>query len=221
MDGNRRYAKRERLAIKKGHEMGAENLDEILREAQSQGVKTLTLYTFSTENWNRSALEVKALLALLERFLRDKRTQLVNDGVRLKAIGAIEAFPAGVKKELYATIEATAQCQGIDLVLALNYGARDEIVRAAKRLVSDAKEGKVAIEEISESLFSHYLDTAPWPDPDLFIRTSGEMRLSNFLLWQMSYTELYMTKTLWPEFGPAEFKAALEDYAKRERRRGE
>lgn len=221
MDGNRRWAKKGGFGVKAGHEKGAEHIEDILAAAKEQGVKTLTLYAFSTENWKRSSLEVNFLMALLEKFLRDKRSKLVESDVKLSTIGDCSRLPPQVLHELSETSEATKENRGINLVLALNYGARDEIVRAAKKMATEYAEKKIDDSCFSEEGFSRYLDTAPWGDPDLLIRTSGESRVSNFLLWQISYTEIYMTETLWPDFTAGEFSKALEAFKKRERRLGE
>ena len=218
MDGNRRWAKERGLPAKAGHTEGGENLERVVSAAAKAGVKVLTAYTFSTENWKRAPWEVKALMELLIHFLTTKSENMVKEGVRLCSIGDVSRLPKAVREALERAKEITKEGKNIDLVLALSYGARDEIVRAASALAADHKEDKV--KAIDEALFSNYLDTASWPDPDLLIRTSGELRLSNFLLWQISYAEIYITKAFWPDFGPEQFLIALDDYQKRDRRKG-
>lgn len=216
MDGNRRWALQRDLPPLVGHWHGAENLTEVVRAAADLQIQTLTVYAFSTENWNRSPEEVEGLMNLFTVFLRDKRQQLIQEGVRIDAIGNLSALPPDVQRELAEAKQATAGGSRIDLVLALNYGGRDELRRAVQAIV---REG-VALEEITEAYISTFLDTARFGDPDLLIRTSGELRISNFLLWQLSYSEFYVTHTLWPDFGRDDLKQAISAYQQRSRRWG-
>ncbi|WP_194846995.1 polyprenyl diphosphate synthase [Candidatus Neptunochlamydia vexilliferae] len=220
MDGNRRWAKKQGKPGEMGHWYGAENLDLIVRAASELGIKTLTAYSFSTENWNRSPHEVEVLMQLLEAYLINKREELVKEGVKLHTIGDIERFPSPVKKALEDTIQATKNCDRIDLVLALNYGGRDEIRRAMLKMEKAAARGEFEWENITEETISSYLDTAPWPDPELLIRPSGEQRVSNFLIWQISYSEIYVTDVLWPDFSKKNLLEAIIEYQNRSRRFG-
>lgn len=220
MDGNRRWAKAEGLPPEMGHWQGAEQLDIIVRAAVELGVKTLTVYSFSTENWNRPKHEVEMLMQLLEAYLKNKKEVLVKEGVRLNTIGDTNRLPDLVKKALAETKQATKNGDQIDLVLALNYGGRDEIRRAVVKMSQAEKEGKLNWDEVTEQTISSYLDTASWKDPDLFIRPSGEHRVSNFLIWQISYSEIYVTDVLWPDFSPKDLLEAVIDYQKRHRRYG-
>jgi undecaprenyl diphosphate synthase len=213
MDGNGRWAKERGYPRLMGHRAGADSVRETVRLAGEWGIEALTLYAFSTENWSRSAQEVRGLMALLARTLRRESRELNRNGVRLRTIGRTEALPASVRKELKQTIDLLSENSGVVLTLALNYGGRQEIVDAVQAVI---KEG----ERISEESIARHLQTAPLPDPDLMIRTSGEFRLSNFLLWQSAYTEIHVTPTYWPDFRRDQFLAALLDYQRRERRFG-
>jgi undecaprenyl diphosphate synthase len=219
-DGNRRWAKKMQECCDKGHHAGAANLIEIAKGGKALGIKTLTFYLFSTENWNRPQEEVEALKWLLQEFLRGNCEEMRQEGIRLKTIGNIEALPKDILAVINETVEATAHCKEIDMVLAMNYGARDEIRRAFHRILDRYAQGELEKEEVTEKLIASYLDTNPWGDPDLLIRTSGEMRISNFLLWQLSYTEIYVTELFWPEFKPMDLLHAVIDFQKRERRLG-
>jgi len=221
MDGNRRWAKKRGKPPEMGHWYGAEQLDNIVRAASDIGVKALTVYSFSTENWGRSQHEVDVLMQLLEAYLVNKREELVKEGVCLHAIGAIEKFPSNVKKALNDTIQATKNNDRIDLILALNYGGRDEIRRAFIKMRNEEVAGKLSLDEITEKTISSYLDTAKWPDPELLIRPSGESRLSNFLIWQSYYSEIYVTDVLWPDFSEKNLLEAIIEYQTRSRRFGE
>ncbi len=216
MDGNRRFAKKRGLLVKEGHSLGGEQLEKITDAAANLGVKTLTVYAFSTENWQRSAMEVKVLMRLIENFLKDKRKSMVEKGVRFATIGNLTGLSKKLQLEIDETKNATKEGKRINLVVGLNYGARDEIVRAAKKMALE-----VDPKDFSEKIFSQHLDTYPWGDPDLLIRPGGEMRLSNFLLWQLSYAEIFVTDKLWPEFGPDDLNEAVEAYGRRHRRKGE
>ncbi len=220
MDGNRRWAKQKGLPPMAGHYEGAETLVDIVRSAVELGVKTLTVYSFSTENWERPDPEIHALMHIFELYLANKREWMVREGVRLEAIGDLSRLPLPVQEALDATKIVTKNGDRINLVLALNYGARDEIRRAVVKILQKNEKQKIEIEEITEQFIEDNLDTKAWGDPDLLIRTSGELRLSNFLLWQISYTELYMTDTLWPDFSSENFYEAVLSFQQRSRRRG-
>lgn len=216
MDGNRRWAKQRGLSPVMGHWKGAEVLMDVVKGASELGVKTLTVYAFSTENWNRSENEIEELMDIFEVYLSRKKDFMVREGVRLETIGDVSRLPQRVQDALQTTKKATENCDKINLVLALNYGGRNEIQRAISKMIDD----KIESSAVTEKLISEYLDTHPWGDPELVIRTSGELRVSNFLLWQISYSEIYVTDVLWPEFTPQHlFEAALE-FQKRGRRLG-
>ncbi len=191
-----------------------------MRACREIGIKVLTLYAFSTENWQRPKQEVSALMKLLRDFLRSELAEMMENGIRLNSIGDIERFPDNVLKVLHEVMDKTRHNPGMLLNLALSYGGRAEIVRAAKKLATDVNEGRLVPEDITGELFSNYLYTQGMPELDLLIRTSGEMRISNFLLWQVAYAEIFVTKTLWPDFRRKELKQILHDYQKRERRFG-
>lgn len=219
-DGNRRWARKNRVSVPEGHHKGSDNIIEIVKAAKELGVKTLTFYLFSKENWKRPQDEIDALMWLLEYFLTVKRDEMIENNLRVDTIGNISQLPPSAIAIIEQTKAATAHCNGVDLVMALNYGSRDEICRSIAHIVQDCSRHKIRPEDISEDLFSRYLDTHKWPDPDLLIRTSGEIRVSNFLLWQVSYSEIYVTETLWPDFSPFNFFEALLDFQQRERRLG-
>ncbi len=220
MDGNRRWAKGKGIPSTVGHWKGAEALSRIVENAASLGVKVLTVYAFSTENWNRPDDEVDSLMRLFQMYLNGNKDRMIREGVRLATIGDLRRLSPEVKQTLADVKKATAGSDRIDLVLAVNYGARDNIRRATTSIVEDCLNGRVNKEDISEALIARYLDTAPWGDPQLVIRTSGEHRLSNFLLWEISYAEVYITETLWPDFNEQELIKAIAEYQKRERRSG-
>jgi len=219
-DGNRRWAKKQQENSNHGHQAGADVLIEMVKAAKQLGVKVITFYLFSTENWNRPNEEVAALMWLLKEFLNEQRAEMVEEGVRLKTIGDLTALSQDVLDVVDQTKQATEHCRDIDMVLALNYGGRDELTRAFQKIMDDCKSGKLQQDQITESLIGRYLDTADMGEPDLLIRTSGEMRLSNFLLWQLSYSEIYITEVLWPDFTPNNLLEAVIEYQKRERRLG-
>lgn len=221
MDGNRRWAKQRGLPIELGHWKGVETIDEIVKYSIEFGVKILTVFAFSTENWSRSSEEVECLMNLFSEYLKKKKSSLIQEGVKLSTIGDLSRFSISLQQQLKSVMEATEHCSKIDLVLALNYGSRNEITRAVKKIIEAVSENKIQKQEVTENLISSYLDTSNWSDPDLLIRTSGEKRLSNFLLWQMSYTEVHTTSVLWPDFGKEELLRAIIEYQKRERRFGE
>ena len=217
MDGNRRWAENCGKSVDQGHEAGAKNLDEIVKKATEMGVKHLTVYTLSTENWRkRSASEVKGIFELLMRICQEKRKEYQERGVRLFILGNFQAFPRRVARAIAEILKIVLKHERIKVNLALNYGGRDEIVRAVQEII---KEG-IPPEKVNEEVIANHLYTNGQPDPDLIIRTGGEIRLSNFLLWQMSYSELYFTDTLWPDFGPSELVKAILEYQKRQRRFG-
>jgi undecaprenyl diphosphate synthase len=203
-----------------GHWEGAEALHDIVKAASELGVQTLTAYCFSTENWKRSAEEVESLMEIFRLYLELRRETMLAEGVRLCAIGDITHLPGAVRQALEETRKVTSSCQTINLVLALNYGGRDEICRAVRCLALDIQQGTIRPEEVTESLLSGYLDTSSFGDPDLVIRTGGEVRMSNFLSWQTSYAELMFVSEPWPEFTPRHFLEAVRLFQERERRVG-
>ena len=200
MDGNGRWAQARGLPRVSGHEAGAESVREITRACREAGVEALTLYSFSTENWKRPADEVAALMGLLGRYLIDERREILENGVRLNAIGQLDKLPLAVRAALKELIHASRNNTGMVLTLALSYGGRNEIVEAARSLAKKAASGRLRPDAIDEAAFAAELGTAGLPDPDLLIRTSGELRISNFLLWQLAYAEIYVTDVLWPDF---------------------
>lgn len=220
MDGNGRWAQNRNLPRPIGHKHGVESVQNIVRTAAKLGVKILTLYAFSTENWNRPPLEVKALMGLLKTFLQNELETITTNNVSLRCLGQIDRLPKEVRQVLDNAIAQTADNNGLILNLALSYGGRDEIARAVRKIALDCQQGLIKAEEIDVELISAHLDTAGQPDPDLLIRTGGESRLSNFLLWQLSYAEIYITDTLWPDFRDKDFISALIDYQSRQRRFG-
>ena len=220
MDGNGRWAKERGKPRRDGHRAGAESVREVMEGCKELGVKYLTLYAFSSENWSRPEAEVSALMSLLEQFLKEKAKDLKKQNVRLLAIGQLARLPEKTRTLLEKIIAETADNTSLTLVLALSYGAREEIVEAARSLAADAVAGVISPEEIDAAAFSSRLQTAALPDPDLLIRTSGEMRVSNFLLWQISYAEMVIVKKFWPEFGREDLKEAVAEYQRRHRRFG-
>ncbi len=220
MDGNGRWAKKRLLNRIQGHEKGAETVRTIVRTCREIGISHLTLYAFSTENWQRPRMEVEALMVLLKRFLVDERSELMENQIRLNAIGQIENLPEDVRKQLHSTMQLTAENKQMTLHLALSYGARSEIVRMVRAITEELSSGELTNDAITEETVARHLYTAGIPDPDLLIRTSGEMRISNFLLWQIAYTEIFVTDTLWPDFNRDEFLHILHAYQKRDRRFG-
>jgi len=220
MDGNGRWAKKKFLSRISGHIKGVDAVREIVTACRELGIKVLTLYAFSIENWKRPKEEVAALMGLLKEYLLKEVEEMVQNNIRLRAIGRVEDLPHDVQNTLQETIKRTEHCDGMVLNLALSYGGRSEILHAIQRIISDFQKGKIKPEEIIPQRFSQYLWTHGIPDPDLLIRTSGEFRLSNFLLWQIAYTELYVTETLWPDFDRKELLKAIADYQSRERRFG-
>ena len=220
MDGNGRWAKRQGLARMFGHRRGVETVHNITEVAAELGVSYLTLYAFSTENWNRPKEEVDALMALLVDTIVKETPTLMKNNIRLQAIGDLARLPKVTYDKFLSCIEQTSGNTGLVLVIALSYSARWEIIRSTQMIAEAVKEGTMLVEDINEEVVSSYLTTSDIPDPDLLIRTSGELRISNFLLWQLAYAELYFTDCLWPEFTNEEFYHAIVDYQHRERRFG-
>ncbi len=220
MDGNGRWAKQRHLPRVEGHRQGAESVRAIVRAAGEAGVKYLTLYAFSVENWSRPKDEVDTLMKYLARYLKNEIGELNRNNVRLEVIGQIYRLPEFVQEQLEKTKAALAKNNGLTLILALSYGGRTEIVEAVRDIAAKVKADKLEPAEINEQVIAQHLYTRSFPDPDLLIRTSGEMRVSNFLLWQISYAELVVTPTLWPDFRKPQLIEALEEYARRNRRFG-
>ena len=220
MDGNGRWAKERGLPRIAGHKEGINSVREITRICDDIGVKYLTLYTFSTENWNRPKSEVSGLMNLLLRTIKKEIKELHGNNVKFSTIGNIGSLPKGVEKGLQEGMGLTINNTGLNLVLALNYGSRQEIIEAVKNIVEEVKKGEIDSALINEEFFSSYLYTNTYPDPDLLIRTSGELRISNFLLWQCAYTEMYLTDTYWPAFRKKDLFKAIIDFQNRERRFG-
>jgi undecaprenyl diphosphate synthase len=220
MDGNGRWARERGLPRLKGHEAGARSVRAVVRACRRAGVKYLTLYTFSVENWIRPREEIAGLMGLLRRFLREREEELHRQRIRLRVIGRPGDLPEAVRRELQRVMDATAKYRAGQLILALSYGGRAEIADAVGRIAEQVRRGRLRPERIDEDTIAAHLYAPDVPDPDLVIRTSGEMRVSNFLLWQIAYSELYVTKVLWPDFRERHFKEALAAYAKRRRRFG-
>lgn len=220
MDGNGRWAKKRLLNRIKGHEKGSETVRAIVRTCREIGIRILTLYAFSTENWQRPQTEIYALMTLLKKFLKSEQKEMLDNNIRLNTIGQTERLPEDVRQELQKSIMLTRKNEGLILNLALSYGGRAEIVKAVREIAIKAIDGRIDTDSITPELFSKHLYTGEMPDPDLLIRTSGEMRISNFLLWQLAYTEIYVTDTLWPDFGKDEFIGIIKNYLQRERRFG-
>jgi undecaprenyl diphosphate synthase len=220
MDGNGRWAKQRGLPRIEGHRQGAESARAIIRTAGEVGIKYLTLYAFSAENWNRPKDEVDALMKYLVHYLKSETPELNKSNVRLEVIGQIWRLPENVQEHLRKSINTLSKNNGLTLIMALSYGSRIEIVDAVRQIAEKVKQGSLDPADITESVISQHLWTRNIPDPDLLIRTSGEMRVSNFLLWQISYAELVITPTFWPDFRKLQFFAALEEYARRHRRFG-
>jgi undecaprenyl diphosphate synthase len=220
MDGNGRWAHKRQLPRVAGHREGINSVREVVRAAGELNIKYLTLYTFSTENWNRPRGEVTALMRLLLRTIRSEVDELKRNNVRLMAIGKLHDLPPPARRSMKNAIEMLKHNTGLTLNLALSYSSRQEMTDALRAIVRKVQAGQISQDDIDEHLISHHLYTAAIPDPDLLIRTSGELRVSNFLLWQLAYTEIYVTEVLWPEFRRLEFFKAIESYQKRERRFG-
>nr|WP_319393099.1 isoprenyl transferase [uncultured Desulfobacter sp.] len=220
MDGNGRWAKKRLMNRVKGHEQGAQTVEDVVMAARELGIDVLTLYAFSTENWARPKAEVKALMHLLKRFLKNKTQDLQNKNIRLNILGQVERLPDDVRKQAEQAMAETQHNSAMILNLALSYGAREEITIGVQRIADKIKSGALNPEDITDKTVSDHLYTAGMPDPDLIVRTSGEVRLSNFLMWQAAYSELVFTPTLWPDFSKQEFHQILIDYQQRDRRFG-
>ncbi len=220
MDGNGRWAKERMLRRIVGHRRGVETVRAVVEECSRLGIRYLTLYAFSSENWLRPKTEVRALMALLKRYVKMETSRMMLNNIRFNVIGNRDDLPPDVNREVDAAMARTAGNSGMTLTLALSYGGRQEIIRAASLLAADLAAGRVAAAAVDDAMFDGYLFTAEMPDPDFLIRTSGEMRISNFLLWQLAYTELYFTEVNWPDFNTGELHRALCDYQARERRFG-
>ena len=220
LDGNGRWAKKRLMPRNYGHAKGAKTVEKICEEAWDMGIKYLTVYAFSTENWKRPQDEVDALMKLLKNYLKDCIERSNSNDMRVRVIGDKTALNDEIREKIEELEEMTKDNKGLNFTIAINYGSRDEMVRAMKKMAMDVKEGKVSPEELSEATFENYLDTIGIPDPDLLIRTSGEQRLSNYLLWQLAYTEFYFTDVLWPDFSKKDLEQAVLAYNKRDRRFG-
>ena len=220
LDGNGRWAKKRGLPRQFGHKKGCETVEQTVEDAARLGIKYLTVYGFSTENWKRPEEEVGALMQLFRYYAKRLLAMAEKNNVRVRMIGERSRFAPDIVEAINNLEEKTKENTGMTFIIAVNYGSRDEITRAVRKIMTDCKEGKVAPEEMTEQMFASYLDTAGIPDPDLMIRTSGELRLSNYLLWQLAYSELYVTDCLWPDFNKEELLNAIRQYNKRERRFG-
>ena len=220
LDGNGRWAKSKGLPRNAGHTVGAKNVETICEAAHDMGIKYLTLYAFSTENWNRPDSEVNALMNLLESYLKNCIRTADKNNMRVRVIGEIGKLSEKFQNSIKELEKASSLNTGLNLTIAINYGSRDEMIRAVKNMMQDEKDGKLSIEDVTAERFSTYLDTKELPDPDLMIRTSGEQRLSNYLLWQLAYSEFYFTDVPWPDFNKKELEHAVEAYNKRDRRFG-
>lgn len=220
LDGNGRWAKKRGMPRNYGHAQGAKNVEKICKAAHERGIKYLTFYAFSTENWNRPQDEVDALMKLLHNYMKTCLKTAEKNNMRVRVIGDITRLDEGTQKRIHELEEASVAYDGLNMTIAINYGSRDEIIRAVKKAATDIRQGELTEEEITEEAFSGYLDTKELPDPDLMIRTSGEQRLSNYLLWQLAYAELYFTPVPWPDFNEKELDAAIDFYQSRDRRFG-
>lgn len=220
LDGNGRWAKKRFMPRNYGHMQGAKVVEQICEDADSIGIKYLTVYAFSTENWNRPQDEVEALMKLLRNYLKDCIKRANNNNMRVRVIGEKSRLSDDIRSKIEELEECSKNNTGLNFTIALNYGSRDEIVRAVREISKDVKDGKISESYIDDKMISDYLDTRGIPDPDLLIRTSGEERLSNFLLWQLAYTEFYFTDVLWPDFNKKELIKAVEKYNERDRRFG-
>lgn len=220
LDGNGRWAKAKGMPRNYGHAQGSKNVEKICEEAWRMGIKYLTVYAFSTENWNRPKAEVDALMTLLRNYMKTCLKTAAKNDMKIRVIGDKKPLDDDIRNRIEELEEATKNNGGLNFTIALNYGSRDEMIRAARKMGQDCAEGKLNPEEITEEVFSSYLDTAGIPDPDLLIRTSGEQRLSNYLLWQLAYTEFYFTDVPWPDFNKKELEKAIEQFNRRDRRYG-
>lgn len=220
LDGNGRWAKKRLLPRNAGHAQGAKVVEQICEDAHNLGIKYLTVYAFSTENWKRSEDEVGALMKLLRKYLIDCIERTTKNNMRVRVIGDISGLAPDMQEKIKELEKISSVNTGLNFTIALNYGSRDEMVRAMRQIATDCKEGKIQVEDINDVMVNSYLDTRDLPDPDLMIRTSGELRLSNFMLWQLAYTEFYFTDVLWPDFNKEELEKAILYFNKRERRFG-
>jgi len=220
LDGNGRWAKSKGLPRNAGHTAGAKNVETICEAAHDMGIKYLTLYAFSTENWNRPESEVNALMTLLESYLKNCIRTADKNNMRVRVIGEIGRLSQKFQDRIKELEAASSTNTGLNLTIAINYGSRDEMIRAMKHMMEDEKAGKISVEDVTADMFSTYLDTKDLPDPDLMIRTSGEQRLSNYLLWQLAYSEFYFSNSLWPDFSRKELEEIIANYNHRERRYG-
>ena len=220
MDGNGRWAKKRTMNRIRGHEEGAESVRTIVRTSREIGISWLTLYAFSEENWIRPQYEIKALMQMLKRFMKSELEEMMQNGIRFNTIGRINKLPDDVRETIHKTIEETSSNTDMVLTLALSYGGRQEISDTIQKIIKKIQSGDMKAEDLSEKLISDSLYTCGMPDPDLLIRTSGEYRISNFLLWQIAYSEIYITPTLWPDFRKEEYLLAIKEFQKRERRFG-
>jgi undecaprenyl diphosphate synthase len=220
MDGNGRWAQQRGMSRINGHRKGAEAVQRIVRACREEGIQWLTLYAFSEENWKRPSKEIQALMGLLSTYLKRELKELLENGIRLRCIGRIDKLPASTRNVLRETMSLTASNTDMQLTLALSYGGRQELADAFRAIAAEVRRGTMDPENITETLISQYLYAPDMPDPDLLIRTSGEQRISNFMLWQIAYTEFYLTPCLWPDFGKEEFLEALAEFRKRKRRFG-
>jgi len=220
MDGNGRWAKKRMLNRVMGHERGSDTVRTVVRTCRELGIRYLTLYAFSTENWQRPKTEIEALMTLLKRFLKSEKSEMLENDIRLRVIGQVKRLPAGVRRLLEETMAATQDNCTMDLILALSYGGRTEIVDMVQAVADKVRQGQIDPQAINDAMIADHLYTREIPDPDILIRTSGEMRISNFLLWQIAYAEIFITPTLWPDFSKEEFLQILKDFQGRERRYG-
>lgn len=220
LDGNGRWAKKKGMPRNYGHAQGSKNVERICEEAYRMGVKYLTVYAFSTENWNRPKGEVDALMKLLRNYMKTCLKTAEKNRMKVRVLGDLSGLDDDIRTRILELEEASKNNDGLNFQIAINYGSRDEIVRAVRSLAQDCRDGKLDVDQISEEIFASYLDTRGIPDPDLLIRTSGELRLSNYLLWQLAYTEFYFTDVLWPDFTKEELVKAIEQYNSRDRRFG-
>ncbi len=220
MDGNRRWAKSKMLPVKLGHKQGAETLKKLTRYANKIGIDIITVFAFSTENWKRSEDEVNALMSLLETYLDDFAKEADTENIVIRVLGNVSAFSKSLQESIERTVKRTENNTGTILNICLNYGGRDEIVCAVKNIANEVKKGKLELDDIDEEIVSNHMYTKNIPDPDLIIRTSGEMRLSGFLIWQSVYSEILFVEKLWPDFLPEDLDAAIEEYKKRNKRYG-
>ena len=220
MDGNRRWAKERNLDIKQGHYAGAENLEKIALYANKIGIKYMTVYAFSTENWKRSETEVKGLMLLLKAYVEKMLAKTNSNNIKINILGDISKLDISLQKSINRILDKTKENTGLTLNIAFNYGGRDEIVKATQKISEEVKKGNINVEDIDEKMVGDYLYTKGQPDPDIMIRTSGELRLSNFLLWQLAYTEFVFLNKYWPDFNEKDLDNAVEDFQKRHRNFG-